>query len=210
KTHLLVQDEVQGISSLAIDPVGHRGNESLELQTHLLVQDEVQGISSLANGPVGRRAIGPVGHRGNESLELQTHLLVQDEVQGISSLAFDPVGHRGRRSPSAAAIVWRARAYRQHLLLQVATNMEGQKMSGGEAQILRGDVVAKTIRQQLAEDVKNMTIKPGLAIVQVGSDEASNRYTKHKRKVAEEIGIRCDYINLPSTTSQDQARYTYR
>ena len=53
----------------------------------------------------------------------------------------------------------------------------------------------------------NRNILQRLCYIQVGNIEASNRYTKHKRKVADEIGIRCDYINLPSSTTQDQVSY---
>ena len=43
---------------------------------------------------------------------------------------------------------------------------------------------------------------PGLAIVQVGHDPASDRYVRFKLSDCKEVGIPCKVINLPETVTE--------
>lgn len=75
------------------------------------------------------------------------------------------------------------------------------------AQVLDGKAIASTLKTELTERVKALQargITPGLAVVMVGSDEASAVYLSRKKKTGEGIGLRVDTHLLPveSTTRQ--------
>lgn len=75
------------------------------------------------------------------------------------------------------------------------------------AQVLDGKAIANTLKAELTERVRALQtrgITPGLAVVMVGSDEASAVYLSRKKKTGEGIGLRVDTHLLPaeSTTRQ--------
>ncbi len=72
------------------------------------------------------------------------------------------------------------------------------------AQIINGKEIAAQIRAELAEQVKTAPFRPGLAVVLVGEDPASQVYVRNKRKACEEIGYRSDAYILPQETTQEQ------
>jgi methylenetetrahydrofolate dehydrogenase (NADP+)/methenyltetrahydrofolate cyclohydrolase len=49
--------------------------------------------------------------------------------------------------------------------------------------------IAEEIKQELKQELDKVANKPRLAIIQVGDNEASNRYVRGKRKDCEEVGI---------------------
>lgn len=49
--------------------------------------------------------------------------------------------------------------------------------------------IAEEIKQELKQEVDKLSYKPRLAIIQVGDNEASNRYVRGKRKDCAEVGI---------------------
>src|SRR5213596_3046455 len=60
------------------------------------------------------------------------------------------------------------------------------------ARILDGEKIAATIKSEVAEEVKGMTaagIRPGLAVILVGNNPASEIYVRGKVKSCEEVGI---------------------
>jgi methylenetetrahydrofolate dehydrogenase (NADP+)/methenyltetrahydrofolate cyclohydrolase len=73
------------------------------------------------------------------------------------------------------------------------------------ARVLDGTAVANQIRADAAPDVAAFTARagrpPGLAIVLVGEDPASEVYVRGKLKSAGEVGLRADLERLPSTAS---------
>ena len=72
------------------------------------------------------------------------------------------------------------------------------------AQILDGKVVAQSIRNQVKDEIKSLSYKPHLCVIQLGKDdEGSNLYIKFKKKAAEEVGMQSSTYELPSTTSQE-------
>ncbi|TCS84038.1 bifunctional methylenetetrahydrofolate dehydrogenase/methenyltetrahydrofolate cyclohydrolase FolD [Tepidibacillus fermentans] len=74
------------------------------------------------------------------------------------------------------------------------------------AQIISGKEVAKTIREELkreTEELKKKGITPGLTVILVGDDPASQIYVNMKAKACEEIGIRSEVIRMDRSTSQD-------
>ncbi|MES2201355.1 MAG: bifunctional methylenetetrahydrofolate dehydrogenase/methenyltetrahydrofolate cyclohydrolase FolD [candidate division FCPU426 bacterium] len=75
------------------------------------------------------------------------------------------------------------------------------------ATLLDGKAVAQSIRDGLRTEVAAWVAggheKPGLAVVIVGSDPASQVYVRNKVKSCLEIGMHSELHELPSDTSQD-------
>ncbi len=74
------------------------------------------------------------------------------------------------------------------------------------AKILDGNALAKSLRQELRQRVnerinKNLRV-PGLAVILVGNDPASEIYVKGKRRDCEEIGYHSNFQHLSSNISQ--------
>lgn len=74
------------------------------------------------------------------------------------------------------------------------------------AKILSGTELSKKIRQQLkgrVEELNREGIYPGLAVILVGNDPASQIYVKRKQKACEELGIRSYPYTLDENTSEE-------
>ena len=56
--------------------------------------------------------------------------------------------------------------------------------------IIDGKALAAEIRVELKQKIEKMNRKPGLAVVIVGEDPASQIYVRNKIKACEEVGIR--------------------
>ncbi|CAH0216207.1 MULTISPECIES: bifunctional methylenetetrahydrofolate dehydrogenase/methenyltetrahydrofolate cyclohydrolase FolD [unclassified Pseudomonas] len=78
------------------------------------------------------------------------------------------------------------------------------------AQLIDGKAIAANIRQQIAQRVAERRQQglraPGLAVILVGSDPASQVYVAHKRKDCEEVGFISRAYDLGAETSQDELR----
>ena len=76
------------------------------------------------------------------------------------------------------------------------------------AQLIDGNATAKAIRESIKQQVQARTEKglraPGLAVILVGSDPASEVYVAHKRKDCEQVGIVSKAFDLPAETTQQQ------
>lgn len=76
------------------------------------------------------------------------------------------------------------------------------------AQIIDGKAVSAQIRQEIKQRIDARTAQgkraPGLAVILVGSDPASEVYVSHKRKDCLEVGIRSIAHDLPADTSQEK------
>jgi methylenetetrahydrofolate dehydrogenase (NADP+)/methenyltetrahydrofolate cyclohydrolase len=74
------------------------------------------------------------------------------------------------------------------------------------AQILDGKAVAASVRERVAEGVRELVANggtpPGLATVLVGADPASQVYVGMKNKQTAEAGMRSFHHDLPATTPQ--------
>jgi len=73
------------------------------------------------------------------------------------------------------------------------------------ARILDGAAIAKDIRAEIARDVASLKahgVTPGLAVVIVGEDPASQVYVKSKGEACREAGMHSETIRLPGTTSE--------
>ncbi len=74
------------------------------------------------------------------------------------------------------------------------------------AKIIDGKTIAQQVRSEVAEKVKARVAAgkraPGLAVVLVGSNPASQIYVGSKRKACEEVGFVSRPYDLPETTSE--------
>ena len=70
------------------------------------------------------------------------------------------------------------------------------------AKIIDGNKIAKSILEDIKSKVKNMKEKPGLALVMVGSNPASEVYVNFKEKDSKEAGFYCERYNLDEKTSE--------
>ena len=76
-----------------------------------------------------------------------------------------------------------------------------------EATIINGREVANKLRSEIKERVeglKSQGITPGLAVVLVGDDPASEVYVRMKGRACERMGIHEKTFNLPKETSQEE------
>jgi methylenetetrahydrofolate dehydrogenase (NADP+) / methenyltetrahydrofolate cyclohydrolase len=75
------------------------------------------------------------------------------------------------------------------------------------ATILDGKKIAEEIRAEVAADVKSMTaagLRPGLAVILLGHNPASEVYVRGKVKACEEVGIYSEKHMPPETASTDE------
>jgi methylenetetrahydrofolate dehydrogenase (NADP+)/methenyltetrahydrofolate cyclohydrolase len=74
------------------------------------------------------------------------------------------------------------------------------------ATLINGKAIAKELRDYVKEKVTERLAKgkraPGLAVVLVGADPASQIYVGSKRKACEEVGFISRSFDLPATTSE--------
>ncbi|WP_018983022.1 bifunctional methylenetetrahydrofolate dehydrogenase/methenyltetrahydrofolate cyclohydrolase FolD [Salinimonas chungwhensis] len=74
------------------------------------------------------------------------------------------------------------------------------------AHIIDGKLIAKQVRQHVASYVESLKSsgkrQPGLAVVLVGNDAASQVYVSNKRKACEEVGFVSRSFDLPANTDQ--------
>ncbi|WP_027188646.1 bifunctional methylenetetrahydrofolate dehydrogenase/methenyltetrahydrofolate cyclohydrolase FolD [Desulfovibrio cuneatus] len=74
--------------------------------------------------------------------------------------------------------------------------------------ILDGKAAAASLRQELAGEVaaleKQYGSRPGLAVILVGQDPASQVYVRNKERACHEAGIHSEAHRLPDTTPQDE------
>ena len=69
-------------------------------------------------------------------------------------------------------------------------------------QTIDGKATAESLRTEIATEVKKLKIKPGLAVVLVGENPASQVYVKNKAKMTAEVGMQSFEHRLPAETSE--------
>jgi methylenetetrahydrofolate dehydrogenase (NADP+) / methenyltetrahydrofolate cyclohydrolase len=73
------------------------------------------------------------------------------------------------------------------------------------AKIIDGNAIGKAVREELraeVADMKSRGIVPGLTVVLVGEDPASQVYVRMKGKAADELGMKSDTLRLPADTAE--------
>ncbi|NIG62661.1 MAG: bifunctional methylenetetrahydrofolate dehydrogenase/methenyltetrahydrofolate cyclohydrolase FolD [Serratia symbiotica] len=76
------------------------------------------------------------------------------------------------------------------------------------ANIIDGKTIAQQVRNEVAEQVKQRLVAgkraPGLAVVLVGENPASQIYVVSKRRACDEVGFLSRSYDLPATTSETE------
>ncbi|EPA8593229.1 bifunctional methylenetetrahydrofolate dehydrogenase/methenyltetrahydrofolate cyclohydrolase FolD [Vibrio parahaemolyticus] len=76
------------------------------------------------------------------------------------------------------------------------------------AQNIDGTLISQTVRSEVAARVKARVAAglraPGLAVVLVGEDPASQVYVGSKRRACEEVGFVSESFDLPASTSEEE------
>lgn len=74
------------------------------------------------------------------------------------------------------------------------------------AHIISGTTISKQVKAEIAQEIQSYLAqgkrKPGLAVILVGADPASQVYVGSKRKSCAEIGIESKSYDLPAETSE--------
>ena len=75
------------------------------------------------------------------------------------------------------------------------------------AQIIDGKAISAAVRAEITEETKtfveNTGVTPGLAVIIVGTDPASQVYVRNKRKACTEVGFYSEAYELPEETTQE-------
>lgn len=73
--------------------------------------------------------------------------------------------------------------------------------------IIDGKAVSRAVRERVAKEteaLKEKGIVPGLAVIIVGEDPASQVYVRNKEKACEEVGFFSEKFALPESTTQEE------
>ncbi len=75
------------------------------------------------------------------------------------------------------------------------------------AQIINGKEIAEAVRQEIRKEVEELKAKgyvPGLAVILVGDNQASQTYVRNKEKTCLDLGMHSVLIKQPATLSQEE------
>jgi methylenetetrahydrofolate dehydrogenase (NADP+) / methenyltetrahydrofolate cyclohydrolase len=75
------------------------------------------------------------------------------------------------------------------------------------AQIINGKEIAESVRQEISKEVQQLrkkNIVPGLAVILVGDNQASQTYVRNKQKACEDLGMHSVLIKKPADLSQEE------
>jgi len=97
---------------------------------------------------------------------------------------------------------------RAEIFCHFSRNVETQRAVFGLSSTLTGKAFAASVRAEVGDKVAKLKsqhgIVPGLAVVLVGEDPASQVYVRNKGKQTVEAGMQSFEHKLPDTTSQDK------
>lgn len=82
--------------------------------------------------------------------------------------------------------------------------MEGNQMT---AKLINGVEIGKELREEIKQGVSQLNAvgcKPGLAVILVGENPASQTYVKNKEKSSIEVGMKSELIKLPITITEQE------
>ena len=69
--------------------------------------------------------------------------------------------------------------------------------------ILDGKHIKNIILDEVKEEVKKLSVKPKLVVIQVGNNEASNIYIKQKKNMCMYVGYEYEHIKLDDVSTDD-------
>ena len=86
--------------------------------------------------------------------------------------------------------------------IAIATTMTNERTS--IMNIINGKEISASIRAEIKAETEKMSVRPGLAVILVGSDPASQVYVRNKNKACEEVGFYSEMYTLPEETSMEE------
>jgi methylenetetrahydrofolate dehydrogenase (NADP+)/methenyltetrahydrofolate cyclohydrolase len=76
------------------------------------------------------------------------------------------------------------------------------------ARIIDGKAIAAKIREEQKQRILRLqqqhSVRPGLAVILVGNDPASQIYVRNKVTACKDVGIRSELVEMPASATQDQ------
>jgi len=76
------------------------------------------------------------------------------------------------------------------------------------AKLINGKEISAAIRAEIKENTEKMVaetgVRPGLAVIIVGEDPASQVYVRNKKRACDEVGFYSESYELPEDTTQDE------
>ena len=76
------------------------------------------------------------------------------------------------------------------------------------AKIINGKEISATIRSEIKEATEKLIaesgVRPGLAVIIVGEDPASQVYVRNKKRACDEVGFYSESYELPENTTQEE------
>ena len=76
------------------------------------------------------------------------------------------------------------------------------------AKIINGKEISANIRSEIKEATERLVaesgVRPGLAVIIVGEDPASQVYVRNKKRACDEVGFYSESYELPESTTQDE------
>ena len=76
------------------------------------------------------------------------------------------------------------------------------------AKLINGKEISATIRSEIRENTEKLVaetnVRPGLAVIIVGEDPASQVYVRNKKKACDEVGFYSESYELPAETTQEE------
>jgi methylenetetrahydrofolate dehydrogenase (NADP+)/methenyltetrahydrofolate cyclohydrolase len=82
--------------------------------------------------------------------------------------------------------------------------MHDTTATGSSARLIDGNALAQHVRTQLAARVAALPVAPGLAVLLVGDDPASQVYVRHKVADCDRVGIRSLLQRLPADLAESE------
>ncbi len=69
--------------------------------------------------------------------------------------------------------------------------------------LINGKEISASIRAEIKAETEKMSVRPGLAVILVGNDPASQVYVRNKNKACEEVGFYSEMYTLPEETEME-------
>ena len=167
-------------------------------------RDDIDGIETLANGrsvvKVRVRAIAEGGEANRAVTELLAKALRRAQGEREDPVGGDVAAQAGRGRRRSQTL---GEALRK---LTAAKSDELKKRTEMTARIIDGKVIAAELRARVADEVARVKrehgLTPGLAVVLVGSDPASEVYVRSKHTQTQAAGMASFEHKLPADVAQ--------
>jgi methylenetetrahydrofolate dehydrogenase (NADP+)/methenyltetrahydrofolate cyclohydrolase len=76
------------------------------------------------------------------------------------------------------------------------------------AKLIDGKKISAAVRSEIAQETEKFTeehgFAPGLTVIIVGQDPASQVYVRNKKRACEEVGFASRVIEMPENTTQEE------